>query len=35
MADLMSLIICIVVFNPILFLPFVDDYEEEGLDEKY
>ena len=35
MAELVSLIICIVVFSPILFLPFVDDYEEEDPDEKY
>lgn len=34
MAELMSLIICIVVFSPILLLPFVDDYEEDP-DEKY
>ena len=35
MAELMSLIICIVVFSPILLLPFIDDYEEEDPDEKY
>ena len=35
MAELVSLIICIVVFSPILFLPFVEDYEEEDPDEKY
>ena len=35
MAELMALIIRIVVFSPFLFLPFIDDYEEEDPDEKY
>lgn len=35
MAELMALIICIVVFSPFLFLPFVEDHEEEDPDEKY
>ena len=35
MAELMALIICIVVFSPFLFLPFIDNYEEEDPDEKH
>ena len=35
MAELVALIICIVVFCPVLFLPFIDDCEEEDPDEKY
>ena len=35
MAELVALIICFIIFSPVLFLPFIDDYEEEDPDEKH
>lgn len=29
MAELVALIICFIIFSPVLFLPFVDDEKED------